>query len=226
MKRFVSRSTQRPVACGDPVLIDGVSRHVERYVGPIDFVFHETDSGIVHVDVHHVPPDEGRPFHTLVTTGMAELPMNVPGIPGVEVCGELFVLLPPEWRVSPEPLLATRWSWPVRCLRELARYPHEEGALLDWGDTVQNGASPTAYDESVPFCGALLAYPVSLGMGFAKLRLGAKHIRFLQLYPLYSEELRFAREHTSDALVARFAQYQLSDMVEPGRPNVCDLRVH
>jgi hypothetical protein len=211
---------------GDPILIEAVSRHVERYVGPIDFVFHQTDSDFVHVDVHHVPPAEERPFHTLVTSGMAELPMSVPGLEDVHAFGELFLTLPPDWRLTPEALADERWSWPVRTLRELARYPHEEETLLGCGDTIQNGAPSIPFASSVNFRGALLVDPVSLGLGFARLALGDRSIRFHQVILLYAEELEFAREYTPDALVARFAQYQMSDVVDPGRLNVCDLMIH
>ena len=150
MKKFASRSDRRPAVCGDPALIEGVSCHVERFVGPIDFVFHETDSEIVHVDVHHVPPAEERPFHTLVTSGMAELPMSVPGIPEAREYGELFLLLPPEWRLSPDNLGEGKWSWPVHSLRELARRVLGEVAVDEELDRLRYGAVRVRLAPLVP----------------------------------------------------------------------------
>ena len=51
---------------------------VQRHLGPIDKVWHEILSDTVHLDVHHLPPSPGRNYHTLVTTGMSDLPMNAP----------------------------------------------------------------------------------------------------------------------------------------------------
>jgi hypothetical protein len=208
---------------GDLRLIEAVGRHVERHVGPIDFVYHETDSRLVHVDVHHVPPDSRRPFHTLVTSGMSQRAMNVPpGGPSYRHA-ELFALLPRHWRLDLED---GRWSWPIRELRDLARYPHQESTWLGCGHTVQNGRPPAPYDRSTGFCASILTRPVSLSGGFARLRYADRRILFYQFIPIYEEELRFALQHTSNALLARFAQYEATDVIDTARPNVCNLRLH
>ncbi|MGH9321542.1 MAG: suppressor of fused domain protein, partial [Vicinamibacteria bacterium] len=80
---------------------------------------------------------------------------------------------------------------------------------------------PEPYAEGVRFCATLLTHPVSLGSEFAELTIRGRTIRFCQLMPLYPEELRFALRHTPKALLARFAQYQMSDVSDPERRNVC-----
>jgi hypothetical protein len=50
----------------------------ETHLGEIHDVYHELISDLVHIDIHHVAPDDERPFHTLVTSGMSDLPMTVP----------------------------------------------------------------------------------------------------------------------------------------------------
>jgi Suppressor of fused protein (SUFU) len=188
---------------------NAVTRHIERGVGPIDFVLHESQSHLVRIDVHHVPPRNGRNFHTLVTSGMSDRAMLVPeGAEKLAYC-ELFLLLPPEWDVS--------IGWPVRLLRNLARYPHERETWLGCGHTIRNGESAAPFGSEVSFGGALLTHPVTLGTELAELSLRTRAIHFYQVVPLHREEIRFALRHGSDALLARFAQLQTSDVADPLR---------
>ena len=65
-------------------------------------VFHELISDQVHIDLHWVKPTAERPFHTLVTSGMSNLPMTTP--PGAEEVryAELSICLPADWKLSEE----------------------------------------------------------------------------------------------------------------------------
>jgi hypothetical protein len=188
-----------------------VARHVERHVGTIDFVLNESQSHLVRIDVHHVPPRNGRRFHTLVTSGMSERAMCVPESAPHLAHGELFVLLPPEWNTS--------IAWPIRLLRQLARYPHERETWLGCGHTVRNGDSADPLGSGLSFCAVLLTRPVTLRPGFSELPLRGRSIYFYQVIPLYREEIRFALRHGTGALLARFSQYQTSDVADPLREN-------
>ncbi len=222
MKRFPSRR-ERPVRVpghpeGDLRVIEAVVEHIERHIGPIDFVFHERRSHLVHIDVHHIPPAGRRRFHALVTSGMSERAMTVPSGSEDHAFAELFLVLPPDWDVSV--------VWPIDLLRELARYPHEWETWLGCGHSVSNGEPPGPFKPDVPFCGSLITHPVSLGAGLARRRLPDRSIHFYQVVPLYLEEIRFALRHGADALLARFAQYQMSDVVDSKRRNACRFDVH
>ena len=222
MKRFPHRC-ERPLQApghpeGDLRVIEAVVRHIERHVGPIDFVFHERRSHLVHIDVHHVAPDGGRPFHTLVTSGMSQRAMTVPSGSEDLAHGELFLVLPPDWDASV--------VWPIDLLRQLARYPHEWETWLGCGHTVSNGEPPDQFLPDIPFCASLITHPVSLGAELARRRLRDRSIHFYQVIPVYLEEIRFALRHGADALLARFAQYQMSDVVDPRRRNACRFDVH
>ncbi len=188
---------------------NAVTRHIERRVGPIDFVLHECESHLVRIDVLHVPPRNGRKFHALATSGMSDRAMLVPeGAEKLAYC-ELFLLLPPEWDVS--------IAWPVRLLRDLARYPHERETWLGCGHTIRNGESADPLGSEVSFGAALLTHPVTLGTDLAELSLRGRSIHFYQVVPLHREEIRFVLRHGTDALLARFAQLQMSDLADPLR---------
>ncbi|AJS59305.1 hypothetical protein UB51_13440 [Paenibacillus sp. IHBB 10380] len=45
----------------------GISKHVEKYIGEIDGVFHEIISDLVHIDILIVKPTKKRNYYTLVT---------------------------------------------------------------------------------------------------------------------------------------------------------------
>lgn len=81
-------------AFGDEQTIELVSNHIEKHLGKIETVFHEVVSDLVHIDIHWVKPSTEFPFNILVTSGMSDLPMNVPDGLEEHKYVELCVLLP------------------------------------------------------------------------------------------------------------------------------------
>ncbi|MGM3262792.1 suppressor of fused domain protein, partial [Klebsiella pneumoniae] len=71
---------------------ESLGAHIERTIGPIEMVYHEVISDLVHVDVHWVKAGPNRPFHALVTTGMSALPMTTPANSGAAERAELIAL--------------------------------------------------------------------------------------------------------------------------------------
>src|SRR5271155_3789322 len=78
-----------------------ITAHVERHVGPVARVIHETASQFVHVDILHILPSATRDFQVLVTSGLSDRPMIAPQGSGEsrEDCrfAELYLCLPSEW---------------------------------------------------------------------------------------------------------------------------------
>lgn len=93
--------------------MERLSDHIEQHVGPIELVFHEMNSDLVHVDVHWIKATDERPFHVLVTTGMSDLPMTVP--PGAEEHRflELAIALPPDWNMNQADWRDEDHYWPI-----------------------------------------------------------------------------------------------------------------
>ncbi len=89
---------------GDPALIEAVSNHVMRWIGPITVVFHEFVSEKVHIDVRYVASTQDRPIEILVTSGMSELPMTTPNGEDVPRFAEIVPSSPrdgPSWERPP-----------------------------------------------------------------------------------------------------------------------------
>jgi hypothetical protein len=202
--------------------LEAITDHIERYWGSIHEVFHEIRSEYVHIDVHIVKATPERPYHVLITSGMSDRPMIVPE--GSEDLGyaELVIALPAEWPVEYSEFDDERNYWPVRLLKQTARFPHVHSTWLSLGHTIANGDPPAPYAEDVPFCAGILWIPSLCGEGAWSLNISPeKQIRFFSLIPVYEEEVRFAWSAGTDALFDKLDEVEISELVQKRRKNVC-----
>lgn len=199
--------------------IEEISDHIEKFIGKIDLVFHELVSDKVHIDVHWVKPTNERPFHTLVTSGMSDLPMNTPDHAKDYKYAELSICLPQEWDLSEEGQKDEKNYWPIWWLKYLAKFPHEYNTWLCFGHTIPNGdpAEPFAINTSLNT--ALLVPSVVFDESFRELKLKNRTIHFYTLIPLYSEEVALKLKKGVDALYDKFDQYGVNDILDINRKN-------
>ena len=201
--------------------IEQISDHIERHIGPVDMVFHEVLSDTVHIDVHHVKPTPERPFHTLVTSGMSDLPMTMPDGTEAPRYLELMVTLPDYWQLSMEAMKDEQWYWPVRQLKFLARFPHKYSTWLGWGHSIPNGDPAEPFADNTGLCGILILPSVNVPEAFYTLDIDAeKTITFMSLVPLYEEEMNLKLRKGSVALLERFDREDITDIVAENRKNV------
>lgn len=213
------------ISSGSSQLIDEVSAHIATHIGRVESVFHELVSPRVHLDVHWVKPSTKIPANVLVTSGMAEAPMTVPpGYDGPQYM-ELCCFLPPDWapdfapKTGAEDLLQTeRWYWPVRWLKSLARLPHEYSTFLGYGHTVPNGEDPQPFCDNVEFCGMLVTYPHPVP-AFASLQVGDHSVAFMQIVPLYKEEMSLKLKRGAETLERAWRSQSPLQMFNAGRKN-------
>ena len=217
------RSSEFSLAIGDGDAIKRLTAHIEQHIGPIEMVYHEIISDLVHLDVHWIKATEERPFHVLVTTGMSDRPMTTPPDAAGYAYAELSIALPETW-----PMDQSQWEnpanyWPVRWLKILARFPHEYSTWLAVSHTVPNGDPPERFDESTELCGWLIGPPFFLGGGIPPCAVDeSKSVRFYGLIPLYREEMELKIAHGIDPLLERFEQQRVPlEVLDPRRPNVC-----
>lgn len=220
--RHKERTKPFDFAVGEEENIEEISSHIERHVGPVNTVWHELISDLVHIDVHHVEPSEERNFHVLVTSGMSDKPMSTPQ--GVEdrQYAELLVSLPDDWPVTQESFKNETNYWPVRMLKQLARLPHEYDTWLWWSHTVDNGNPAEAFDSSTKQMCAILAPPILLPEDFWELETqSGRVVSFFSVIPIYREELKFKMNKGADALFDRFDKYGVTELIDPRRVNTC-----
>jgi hypothetical protein len=220
--RHTARKHPFEPASGDSETIEAISGHIAAHIGAVSHVFHEIVSHLVHVDLHCVPPSDHRPYYTLVTSGMSDLPMHVPE--GAEELrfAELMFSLPPDWPLEQETLKDEINYWPLRLLKMLARFPHEYDTWLAQGHTIPNGDPPAPFAANTRLCCALLALPMIAPEDFLELVIDEdKTIRFYSLVPLYQEEMDFKLQNGMDALGERLAEYDVTELLDINRRNVC-----
>jgi hypothetical protein len=205
--------------------LEQISAHIEQHLGNVETVFHELVSDTVHIDVHVVKADDDFPFWRLVTSGMSDLPMTTPADTDVARYVELMVTLPGDWKLDQESLEDPSWYWPVRLVKYLARFPHKHATWLGWGHTVPNGDPAEPYAPNTRLSGAIILPSVSVPDEFNRLTIdAAKTIHFLAVVPLYEEEMNFKLRSGTDELLDKFADADVSDIIDPKRRNVCKKR--
>ena len=205
---------------GDGKRIGAISDHIEKHVGPIKSVFHEIVSDKVHIDVHWVESSEDLPFNVLITSGMSDRPMTVPeGLEDFRFA-ELCILLPPDWPLDMDSFENEDHYWPIRSLKENAKFPHEYDTYFCMGHSI--GAEESGpLSPNCPFGGFLIFVPVSLADEFQTLQLeNGDTVHFYCLIPLYAEELTVKTDQGLDELLDLLEEHDISDVVDIHRPNV------
>jgi hypothetical protein len=204
--------------------LEQISAHIEAHLGPVATVFHEIISDTVHIDVHVVLPTDDSPYARLVTSGMSDLPMPV-GDNDVPRYLELVATLPGDWKLDQASFEDERWYWPVRLLKQLARFPHKYRTWLGWGHSMPNGDPPEPYAPKTALCGVMLLPSVTVPEAFATLQIDAeKETHFLSIVPLYREEMDLKLRKGTDALLERFDKHGIDDTIDPRRINTARKR--
>lgn len=202
--RHEERAEPPPVVSGDNLVLERVTAHVERHVGPVETVLHELVSTSVHIDVLSVPPADERPYRTLVTCGMSAQPMNAPT--PEESLSELLLCVPADFEDD----------WPAELLRSLARLPHEYDTYFGHGHTIPNGDPPEPYAPGTELCGALIVPPVLLSKEIRVLH-GDPPTTFYAVVPLHLNEMELKLGHGVEALFPHFDRAGVSELLDPRR---------
>lgn len=205
---------------------EAIEAHIERHIGKIDSVYHEIMSETVHIDVQVVPPTAEKNYYTLLTTGMSDLPMNVPDeLENADEFryAELMISLPPDWPLQKEALTDEDHNWPVNALKFLARFPHEYDTFLTIGHSIPNGDPAAPIADNVNFIGFVIGPPLLVDDNFQQLKTpDGKIINFYALYPVYQEEMNVKLKKGIDKLAALFNKHQVTELVNVNRPCVVD----
>ena len=213
----LARNVPRRDAWADRTeLISEIDRHISHTVAPVDSVFHEIVSDDLHIDLHIIQPSVDRPFYSIVTSGMSELPMRTPQdeIQYAELC----ILLESSWQLSQEAFVDEGWYWPLRLLKTLARYPNENGTWLGYGHTVALSKPPQPFATNTKLCAALIVPSMTLGEAFFTMkRSDGQTTHFWTVVPLYDSELEFKMANDVDELLDAFDRAGVDDVVRRDR---------
>ena len=199
--------------------LEDIEAHVEKYIGPIETVLHEHISDRVHIDIIVVPPTEDRPYAVLVTSGVGDLPMNVPdGFEHLERA-ELVIALPGDWPLNEEAFKDEANYWPIRWLKMVGHLPHAYDTWIGFGHTIPNG-DPWEPIADTRFIGVMLSLTYWLDPEFIQLRASSGDtINFYDVVPLYPEEMKVKLFEGVEELETRFDRLRLGYVLDVERPN-------
>ncbi|UUO06616.1 DUF3239 domain-containing protein [Blastopirellula sp. J2-11] len=207
------------IATGDDDLIEAVSRHIEKHIGPVESVFHEIISETVHVDIFYVKPTQDRPYYTLITSGMAERPMTTP--PGAEelAYAELILCLPASWPLTEKAFQDEANYWPIRWMKILARFPHDYETFFTVSHTIPGGNPPEEFDASTPMGCWMFIPPIMFDEAAWEMEHDGHTVHFLYMLPLHLDEMEFklkvGYDEATDRLMDSFSIIELIDMQRP-----------
>lgn len=225
-----SQQERAPIdtSLGDSELIDAIGDLLSSALGRDPMVFHEPTDDPVHLDLYWVPFEKERPFHIIVTSGMASKPQEIPEDREGAWYTELCTMLPFYWPL-PRQGDARDGSdtegawWPFNMMKVVAKYPHAVGTALSVGHTVVVTDGTFAMARGVRFTGFLLLPGVLVDPSLDKIRVGERDVHFLSVFPLYPEEMDFKVANGLEAFLAELKKTDLPipDMWRPDRVNAC-----
>lgn len=193
---------------------EAIDRHIAEFFGPVEFVYHEMVSHLVAVHVYVIEPTEARPYRTLMTSGMSELPMTVPDGHDISPYAELMIALPADWPLDDQS------TWPLQVLKEIARLPHEYGTWLGPWHSVPNGDPPQPYAPGVPFSGVVVAPMLRVPAAARVIEVGdGTRVDLFGLIPLHPDEVAVKVEQGTDALIGVLDRGGITELLDPDRPS-------
>ena len=181
--------------------------HIEKHLGPISATFRREDSDSP-VDLLWLRPSANRPYHTLITLGLSDRPMDIPddvANKNAAERAELMIMLPPEWNISPDNLNSEQGYWPIAWLTMLADFARTPGNWLGTGYVFPNG-DPMTEIADTPFSGVLVLPPfVSHPHEYYAFRSrDGTRLNLYALIPLYPGEIDLKSEQGLDVLLEHF----------------------
>jgi hypothetical protein len=201
--------------------LEQIGAHITKHVGPVETVFHELVSDLVHIDVHIVAPQPQRSYYTLITSGMSDRPMKAPAAAANCRFAELMLCLPANWPMKEADWKDDRNYWPIRWLKILARFPHQYQTWLWLWHTMPNGDPPAPLAGITSMSGWLLAPPMTVSTEFWKLPISPeKTIHFFSILPIFADEMNLKLKSGAEELVARFEKAKVTEIIDVKRRSV------
>ena len=190
--------------------------HIEKHLGPVTATFRREDSDSP-IDLLWLRPGANRPYHTLITLGLSDRPMDIPddvANKNAAERAELMIMLPPEWNISPDNLKSEQGYWPIAWLTMLADFARTPGNWLGTGYVFPNGEPMSAIADT-PFSGILVLPPFVSHAHEACVfhsRDGTR-LNLYALIPLYPGEIELKTAQGLDVLLERFDESGINSEV-------------
>jgi hypothetical protein len=202
-----------------PNSVEIIDSHLSKFFDDDEvFVLDEIVSEIIHSDIYVIKPSKTRKYYILMTCGLSALPMKVPEEFDAAKFIEIVMLLPSTWNMNFDEFDNENNYWPIRTLKELSKYPHLNGTWLGYGHTIGNDEF---YSTNNKFNAVVLLNSMTLSKDFMNVNASGKQVRIFSAFPIYKEELEFKQEYGTEALIDKFEEYKINEIVDIKRSNTC-----
>lgn len=141
-------------------------------------------------------------YQLIFTEGLANFPQPVDEVNKSLQKIELYFCLPDYWDIKIK-------SWPVHWLNRIAQVPQKNKTWFGIGDTLPAGNPPQPVDEKFLAEYFILHEPVLL-----KEELNNSGFKWLAVIPIYKKEFEFKTQNSSTALVQKFEQHNITELVD------------
>jgi len=201
-----------------PNSVELIDNHLDQFFDESDniMVLDEIESRVIHSDVYIIPANEERSFNILLSCGMSALPMQIPEEIDAPAYAEVMILLPRDWSLDYDSFADERNYWPIRILKELSMLPHPDKTWLGYGHTYE-----TEFADGVDFNSIILLNSNQLSDDFIFFESEEGPVEIFSVIPLYPEELEFKKTHGREALLEKFDEYDIDEVVDVNRANTC-----
>ncbi len=181
-------------------------------IGPYDTVSHEIMPMVPHIDVYIHPPTDKRPFYTLASGGMSDLPMQIPPHVDRSYARREIIL----YCETPEEDY-------INMVRYFARFPFRYSTWLGHGHTIPNGDPPAPiFEDSAMVAVILLATIVHPDNQLATyVTFEGDPVEFLWPVPITQAEVSYKLEHGTNSLLDKFDQYNHPIVLRRTRQSYC-----
>lgn len=176
----------------------------EGYFGVPPKIYHSANKVFPHIDVYHFQPTQDRPFHTLITGGMAEYRQPVD-----ENSARLELLIY---------VKTFRW-WAANLLKMIAEHPAQNQTFFAAYHTVPMGYRLTETAEISAFLLAPAEMEDSSRLSFS---IEGEPVDYLVCAPITMIEHAFAREVSSEQLHQRLKKADAIIHTDDERRSIVD----
>jgi Suppressor of fused protein (SUFU) len=189
----------------EPDFVEQRELAYERLMGrEYEFVYHDSEPTVPHVDVYVFAPTDDEEYFTLITGGMSDLRMRVPDDLESETRRAELVMFVDE----PNEVLAN-------VMRGLAHYPHDNKTWFDFGHTIpwKEPLVPGSKLNTI----FLANTEVGGGEVGDDLVIDGDRVKLFQVAGITSVECEFKLREGAKALIDRFIERGATLIVEPER---------
>lgn len=193
-----------------------ITKQIHKCIGKIGKTIEDNEIPQIPLKIHVVPKTKKHNHKVLITSGISALPMQTDHPHFIE----LLMVLPSAFEIPSDHYHKNYWI--IGLMFRMGKYIHLSRQFFSVGHTYGNGNPPKPYTENVNFCGMMFDLPIDLfPYNFCECIIDRfKTIYFLQLLPLYKEEMDFVLVNGFQDLKKKFKADNIPSYVDFNRENV------